>query len=97
MTNSQASKDKIDGKKVIKMANFYFQNHPTCLKRLSDSEDSSDSRGLQRNGGIGKKQPGHAKIFIDSTSSEGSRKPKKYNVKNPYHEDRDCYNLDACI
>lgn len=77
------------------MANFYFQNHPTCLKRLSDSEDSDESRG--RNGVKGKKQGGYAKIFIDSTSSEGSRKPKKYNVKNPYHEDRDCYNLDACI
>ena len=37
--------DGLDGKRVVKNANLYFANHPTCLKRDSAdmSENSSDA------------------------------------------------------
>ena len=36
-------------------------------------------------------------MLLESPSTEGSRRKKKYTVKNPYFEDRDSYNLNACI
>ena len=32
---------KLDGKKIVKQANFYFTNHPTCLKNVS-SDDTDE-------------------------------------------------------
>ena len=90
---AHSSKDKLDGKKIVKMAKFYFNNHPTCLKAPSISDDSSESNNEIKN----KKAIAYAKLHLTTESSEGSRKRKKYFVRNPYHEDRDSYNLDACI
>ena len=37
ITKSMKKTNKLDGERTLKKANFYFQNHPTCLK-VSDSD-----------------------------------------------------------
>ena len=52
---------QLDGKKIVKAANLYFQNHPTCLKTLSDSDADKTSEDAKR-----KKSINYAKLLVDS-------------------------------
>ena len=78
---------KFDGKHLVKQAQFYFQNHPTCLKQASSSDSTPKI----------KKKVSYTRQLLETDSSESKSKKSKYITKNPYYEDKQSYNLDACI
>ena len=95
---------KMNGKLVVKQANAYFKHHPTCFLRESTNSDSDqDSSRLSKNNSnkslkVAKEVDYRIRLnMIAEGANLVEQKPRKYVTKNPYYEDTDTYNLEACI
>jgi len=58
------------------------------LKKASSSESTPKSK---------KENVSYKKTLLDHSSAEKSVKKSKYVTKNPIYEDKESYNLEACI
>lgn len=90
---NQSGERKLDAKKITKNANFYFQNRPTCLKRINtESDESSESHKEVSNSKLDYNQR-----LLESDINNKVKPPKYSTNKIPYYEDREGYDLNACI